>query len=264
MASKFWQVVDTESKNSFLKWKISYLYYHFRISSGKFWICLKDFWQGCWHCILRVQWNLLRKHDFAEVFSDFSFSYGLREVFFGHLGVNISLFWQHFFSRVVKNEIYLSTETFHGKEIILYIFNFLCNFRIRGRFFWMVFKTFFSPKTPVFFQPKSEIDRESKKISPEFRRLAKKLRFWQTKTIFSGVLFAFYVLRGTNWGKIDFVEFFSNSLSFRKFHRKDSDFPEKFLAGLLTVLSMCPNEHFENYLYSQVFLDFFINFGLIE
>ena len=119
LASKFWQVVDTESKNSFLIWKISYLYYHFRISSGKFWICLKDFWLGCWHCILRVQWNLLRKHDFAEVFSDFSFGYGLGENFFRAFGRKFFPLSATIFSRVVKTESYLSTETFRGKENVL-------------------------------------------------------------------------------------------------------------------------------------------------
>ena len=90
------------------------------------------------------------------------------------------------------------------------------------------------------------------------------MRFWQTKTIFSVVLFAFYVLRGTNWGKNDFVEIFSNYLSFRKFHWKDSDLSESLLAGLLIVRSMCPVVHFEKYHFSEVFIDFFINFRISE
>ena len=128
----------------------------------------------------------------------------------------------------------------------------------------MVLKNFFFRERLQFFWPKSKNDEKSKKISPEFRLWAKKMRFWQTKTIFSVVLIAFYVLRGTNWVKNDCVENFSNLLSFWEFHRRDLDLSESLLSGLLTVISMCPNEHFENYLYSQVFLYFFINFGLIE
>ena len=65
----------------------------------KFWIWLKIFWQGRWHCFQVVQRNLLKKHDFSELSIDIFIKFGCSEKFFRGLGVKVSFFCRQFFSR---------------------------------------------------------------------------------------------------------------------------------------------------------------------
>ena len=128
----------------------------------------------------------------------------------------------------------------------------------------MVFRTFFSPKASNIFDQSPKLTKKVKKTSPEFWLWAKKIKFWQTKTICSVVLIVFYVLRGTNWVKNDFVENFSNFLSFWEIHGKDLDLSESLLAGLLRVRSKiksnCPKNISGQNLFCKMYT-FFIFFG---
>ena len=80
--------------------------------------------------------ELLLKNDFSEILESFSTVSDLAKCFSDILAYFL-FYWQQFFSRVVKTDLYLSTETFCGKNcfVVFMLFWIILGGRVKKRCF---------------------------------------------------------------------------------------------------------------------------------
>ena len=126
------RVVETESKNIFYIKNLPLSLIVLGLRPAKFGFVSKFFWHGCRHYLLRVQGNLLMKNDFSEILEFFSSVSDLAKCFLG-FWASFLFYWGQFFSRVVKTDLYLSSETFCGKNcfVVFMLFWIILGGRVR-------------------------------------------------------------------------------------------------------------------------------------